>query len=262
MANKTITSGVSFKTLGEIVPPRGKLGPGAYRAPSAQVDAGRKVIASSASYHTTPRASVRCIDDRLHGVRLAGGALSQALMHQFLRGGKLLSDDLVALRRLIAELILHDDCKALEIAPMIVKSRLIDPNATGYQFLSRIGIDIPVDDRKRIVEWARTIPGDYFDARKALRVASIVEPVDGPHVAGYGVVALRPGETFIGDKQLQDASGLKTFVITPWVAFRDARIMEPHDENLARAAAHLALIFTIEVFLEIAGKDMEIGVRW
>jgi hypothetical protein len=198
---------------------------------------------------------------RMHAPRLAGGALSLALMHNFLYGGATLSGNLRELRRLGHYLVFHEDCGALALGAMLVRGRLVNPAASGYGVLGGLGIGAPPVLRRRIVEWARNLSVDYFDVPRAIRVVSEVEQIAGQHNAVEAVVSHRDGYSFVAGPQLATrTNGLLAFAFDPWVARRKAREIGVSAIDQA-AAALLSQVFTAEALLQLGGSDLRVTVH-
>jgi len=259
----TSTRIAQVHTLGNLAPAKGKLGPAHSRATSAQMQTGTRIVTSPANYTRQLGMSVVCVEDRLHRLdpRLAGGGVALGLMNNLIYGGSRLSRDFGELKAQGIRVVIHDDCGAFKLAPTVIKSKLSDVNADGYQLLASMGVDVPMGIRKRIATWAVGLPKDYVDTETARAVADEIDQVQGEHNAVFAAVSLEDGVSFAGGPLLKrETKGLLSFVFDPWVARRMAqRITVSRDD--ATAAEILALVFTAQVFLTLGGPDLKVAVH-
>src|SRR5690242_3138994 len=86
MASSTVAQ---LYTLGDLADARGKLGPAHSKATQAQMAVATNIVSDGSSYSSQLDGCVACVEDRLHrnSARLAGGALSLALMRNLVFGG-------------------------------------------------------------------------------------------------------------------------------------------------------------------------------
>lgn len=256
------TAETQLAVLGELANARGKLGPNHSHATSAQMATATAIVTDRTSYGRVGT-TVVCVEDRLHRLdpRLAGGALSLALMRNFLYGGRRLSADMRELRALDFRLALHQDCGALKLVSGVVVSELGSTAAEGYVLLRAMGVNVPLAVRRRIAAWARTFPADYVDLDAARKLAHEVDSIQGEHNAVFAAVNLQEGVSFTAGPRLKrETGGLLAFAFDPWVARRvAARIAVNRDD--AAAAETLALVFTAQVFLTLGGKDLRIALH-
>lgn len=277
-------------TLGDIAYARGRLGPAHSHATSDQIRLVTELVTASSSYRARLESCVICVEDRLdvngyrkHAARLAGGALSLALMYNFylfLIGAKVegrrLSDDLRALHELGLYLVLHDDCGALKLVANVIKGfvpqdgkgefkGLADMHAEGYKLLAAIGRNVTPKVREDIAAWAKRFPKNYVDVspRQALEMGIIdeVEHIVDEHNAVIAAVSLADGESFTAGPELDErAGGLKAFAFDVWAALRAAHRITVSREH-AGATDALALVFTAQVFLVLGGPDLLVSVH-
>lgn len=249
---------ISVAPLGALSTTSGTFQPSLYGASSAQAQAGTQIIGGSDAYMSTQASmkdGVCCMDDRLDGwLRLAGGALLPALMKNFVHDGELLSGDLRWLKEHGFYLLLHEDCGALAKL-LTILARLQNPEAAGYRLLEADGVYADAGDRRAVAAWAATVTPDYADVDAAKEMVHEVQPVVGQHVAGYVSLIDRPGVTLDAAKKIEDASSLKTLVVTLWVADEIAAYLTD-DETLRRRAALLARVFSAETVLVLGGPEM------
>ena len=260
MAN---TTAAQLHVLGTLAQARGELGSAHSHATSAQMTIGRGIVTAADGYGPVGMCVI-CVEDRLHrpDPRLAGGALSLALMHNFLFGGRHLSGNLLELKAQGFRLALHEDCGALNlVANLAVIKELTNINAEGYKLLAAMGIVVPMVVRKRIAAWAQKLPADYVDRQKALAVVHDIDKVKGQHNADFAAVNFKVGTSFTAGPRLKrETGGLLAFAFDPWVARTCAqRIGVSRGDMLA--AEMLALVFTAQVFLTLGGSDLEIALR-
>lgn len=227
------------------------------------MDTATTIVTDSSSYGRVGT-TVVCVEDRLHRLdpRLAGGALSLALMRNLLYGGSLLSEDLRDLKARGFRLALHDDCGALAlVAKGFVASQLSDVNAEGYKLLAAMGYDVPMNVRKRIALWARNLPASYVDLETGMKFVDELDQIVGAHNAVFAAVSQKEGVSFIGGPQFKKQThGLLSFVFDPWAARSNARRMTDSQDD-ASAAETLALLFTAQVFLTLGGPDLRIALH-
>lgn len=249
--------------LGDLADARGKLGPAHSKATQPQMSAATAVVTDANSYSSHLGECVICVEDRLHrdNPRLAGGALSLALMHNFVFTGAHLSDNLRELKAQDMRLALHEDCGALKLVAGLVIDELSSTNARGYALLGAMGVDVPAEIRRRIADWAHTFPRDYVDIDEALKIVHEVDPVSGEHNAVFAAVSREDGASFTGGPRLKrETNGLLAFAFDPWVARREAqRIAINRDDAIA--AEMLALVFAAQVFLTLGGPDLRIAIH-
>ena len=260
MASTTVAQ---LYTLGDLADARGKLGPAHSKATQAQMAVATSVVSDATSYSSQLDGCVACVEDRLHrnSPRLAGGALSLALMHHLIFGGAHLSDSLRELKAQGFRLALHEDCGALKLVAGLVIDELSDTNARGYALLGAMGVDVPATIRRRIADWARAFPRDYVDMDEALKIVHEVDPVPGEHNAVFAAVSREDGVSFVGGPRIKrETNGLLAFAFDPWVARREAqRIGVSRDDQTA--AEMLALLFTAQVFLTLGGPDLRVALH-
>lgn len=249
--------------LGELADARGKLGPAHSHATQVQMTTAQKIVTDPRSYGEVGGCVV-CVEDRLHRLdpRLAGGALSLALMHNFVFGGGHLSTDLRELKVQGFRLALHEDCGALKlVVARIVMSQLSSTEASGYTLLGSLGVNVPLTVRRRIAEWARKFPADYVDLEATMKVVHEIDQVPGEHNAVFAAISLEDGVSFTGGPRLKrDTSGLLAFAFDPWVARRSAQRIAVARED-AVAAEALALLFTAQVLLTLGGPDLRLALH-
>lgn len=249
--------------LGDLGDARGKLGPAHSRATKPQMMVAAGIVTDGSSYSSRLGNCVVCIEDRLHrpDPRLAGGALSLALMHNFIFGGTRLSRNLSELKAQGHRLALHEDCGALKLVAGVVIDELSSVTARGYTPLKAMGVDVPTPTRQRIARWAKAFPRDYVDMDAALKVVHQVDPVPGQHNAVFAAISLEDGVSFTGGPRLKrETNGLLAFAFDPWVARRSAqRIAVSRDD--AAAAEALALVFTAQIFLTLGGPDLRVALH-
>ncbi len=260
MASTTVAQ---LFVLGDLATTRGKLGPAHSHATSAQMAIATGIITDASSYSSKIGDTVICVEDRLHRLdpRLAGGALSLALIRNFVFGGRHLSEDLRELKALGFRLALHEDCGALKLVTGLVIDELSKLDADGYTLLSAMGKNVPLAVRKRIAVWARSFPRDYVDIEAAMRVVHEIDPVPGRHNAVFAAVSEEDGVTFVGGPRLmRETKGLLAFGFDPWIARRSAqRIAVTRDD--IQAGETLALLFTAQVFLALGGSDLRVALH-
>jgi|GEM_PF-3104803 len=261
MANQSSLD-IAIAPLGALSTASGTFQPSAYGASNAQVEAGARIIGSANAYSSVGASALQgvcCMDDRLEGwLRLAGGALALALMKNFAQGGTLLSEDLRWLKAQGFYLLFHEDCGALANV-LTILGLLSDSNAAGYRLLEADGVVVSMDDRRAIAAWAAGITAGYVDVDAARQVVHEIQPFMGQHVAGYATVIDRPNTTFDAAKKVEDASGLKTFVITTWVADQAAPLITA-DPSLQRRAATVAKVLSAQAVLLLGGPEMVTGL--
>lgn len=256
MANQPLD--VSLAPLGALSTASGIFQPSLYGATPERADAGAAVIGSDVAYQQTVATTVNgvsCMDDRLHGdLRLAGGGATLALMKNFIFGGNSLSDDLRRLRAQGFYVLLHEDCGALAKLLAIV-ARLADVNAPGYRLLEADGVVVDMSLREEIAKWATRMQPDYADTDAAKEAANEVQPVAGDHVAGYLALIDRPNVTLAAAGEIEQASGLKTLVVTAWAA-DDAASRLTDDPAAQKRASTLAKLFSAETVLALGGPEL------
>lgn len=244
--------------LGDLAPARGKHNPVHGEAATR----GTALIGRPSSYtqYSNPRRII-CVDYRLSGAAgLAGGALSLAVMFNYLFGGDRLSHALAYLRETDAYLSLHEECGALRLTGGgFIQRHLTDVNAAGYRFLAGIGYDIPMQTRRKIAAWARGLPADFVDLDRSLGLADEILNVSGSQCGGFVGVSLAYGYGFMAHKQLERETGMGAYRFDPAAAFREAGRMTD-DHTKAEEAANLVLILTAEVLLELGGPRMIGGI--
>lgn len=258
------TTGVAqLLVLGELADARGKLGPAHSKATQPQMATATAVVTDATSYSSQLDSCVACVEDRLHrnSPRLAGGALSLALMYNLIFGGAHLSGNLRELKAQGFRLALHEDCGALKLVSGLVIEELSDVNARGYTLLGAMGVDVPMKIRSRIAAWAATFPRDYVDMDEALKIVHEVDPVPGQHNAVFAAISRENGVSFTGGPRLKrETNGLLAFAFDSWVARREAqRIGVSRDDQVA--AEMLALVFTAQVFLTLGGPDLRVALH-
>jgi hypothetical protein len=264
----TSTAVAQLLVLGKLADARGKLGPAHSKATQAQMATATSIVTDASSYSSRLGEGVICVEDRLHrdNPRLAGGALSLALMHHFVFGGAHLSDNLRELKAQGFRLALHEDCGALKLVANLVISELSSTSARGYTLLGAMGVDVPAKTRQRIAEWAAAFPSDYVDIDMTSRASVLkavheFDPVPGEHNAVFAAISRKDGVSFTGGPRLKrETNGLLAFAFDPWVARRSAqRIGVNRDDQLA--AEMLALVFTAQVFLTLGGPDLRVALH-
>jgi hypothetical protein len=259
----TSTAIAQLFVLGDLAAARGKLGPAHSRATSTQMAIATGIVTGASSYSNKIGNTVICVEDRLHRLdpRLAGGALSLALIRNFVFGGRRLSEDLRELKVLGFRLALHKDCGALKLVVGLVTNELSKLDASGYTLLSAMGKDVPMSVRKRIAAWARVFPKDYADVEDAMKVVHEIDPVSGEHNAIFVAVSEEDGVSFVGGPRLKrETSGLLAFGFDSWAARRNARRIAVAREDIVAGEA-LALLFTAQVLLTLGGPDLRVGLH-
>lgn len=254
--------------LGDLADARGKLGPIHSKATQQQMTTALHIATDAASYSSSLGACVICVEDRLHrnNPRLAGGALSLALMHNLIFGGAHLSDNLRELKAQGFRLALHEDCGALKLVAGLVINELSSTNARGYTLLAAMGVNVPLAVRRRIASWAGKFPRDYVDINMASREAVLktvheFDPVPGQHNAVLAAISREDGVSFTGGPRLKrETNGLLAFAFDPWVARREAQRIGVSRTDQA-AAEMLALVFTAQVFLTLGGPDLRVALH-
>lgn len=257
------TAVAQIHTLGDLADARGKLGPAHSKASQLQMATATGIVTHAGSYSSRIGDCVVCVEDRLHrnDPRLAGGALSLALMRNFIFGGARLSGDLRELEAQGHRLALHEDCGALKLVSGLVIDELSKTDARGYQLLAAMGVDVPSKIRQRIAVWAKAFPRDYVDLAQALKVVHEIDPVPGEHNAVFAAISREDGVSFVGGPRLKrDTNGLLAFAFDPWVARRSARRIGVSREDQV-AAEMLALVFTAQVFLTLGGPDLRVALH-
>jgi hypothetical protein len=208
--------------------------------------------------------TVICVEDRLHrpDPRLAGGAVSLALMHNLLYGGALMSGNLRELKALLFRLALHRKCGALGLVQDgFIQRELSDVNAEGYKLLAATGINVPMAVRRRIAKWATALPANFVDMDAVMSAVDEIDDIEGEHNAVFAAVSLEGGASFIGGPRLKkETNGLLSFGFDPWVAKTSARRIGVAREDQAAAEA-LALVFTAQVFLALGGPDLKVALH-
>jgi len=256
------TSEVQIFTLGDLAAAKGKLGAAHSRATNGQMATATTILTDPASYGSVGT-TVICVEDRLHRFdpRLAGGALSLALMYNFMHGGTRLSQDLLELKARGFHLALHADCGALGlVAKDFVATELTNVNAEGYKLLASMGIKVPMAVRERIAAWARNLPAGYADVEAAQKAVDEIDQITGQHNAVFAAVSARNGRSFTGGPRLKAATnGLLSFAFDPWVAKPNAQRMGGTSDDQA-VAETLALVFTAQVFLALGGPDLKVAL--
>lgn len=247
--------------LGDLAPARGSLDHVNLGVHHHKVARGTELMSVPTSYTPYIHSHVICIDDRLHGAAgLAGGALSLALMHNYIFGGRLLSQALLGLLELGTYLSFHEQCGALELASSgFIQYRLTNVWASGYTVLERLGYTVPMAIRRNIARWVRELPARFIDLDKSMSMAGEILGVSGDHITGFAGISLIAGYGFTAHNELRRATGMNAFRFDPAVAFREARRIAP-GRTIAREAAYLALVFTTEVLLELGGPELVLGV--
>lgn len=257
------TAVAQIYTLGKLADARGKLGPAHSKASQPQMATAISIGTDASSYSSQLGGCVICVEDRLHrnDPRLAGGALSLALMRNLIFGGTRLSGDLRELKAQGFRLALHEDCGALKLVSGLVIDELSKPDARGYRLLSAMGVDVPIAVRRRIAAWAGAFPRNYVDLEEALKVVDEIDKVPGEHNAVLAAVSRKDGVSFVGGPRLKrKTNGLLAFGFDPWVARRSAqRIGVSLDDQVA--AEMLALVFTAQVFLTLGGPDLRVALH-
>ena len=260
MASTTVAQ---LFVLGRLAAARGKLGRTHSKATDSQMATARNIATDPHSYGRVGT-TVICVEDRLHrpDPRLAGGALSLALMRNFLYHGSLLSGDLRELRALGFHLAFHMDCGALGlVAKGFIQRELASTNAEGYKVLEALGYNVPVEIRKRIAKWAQQLPDNYVDLEAAMAAADQIDQITGQHNAVLAAVSKEPGVSFTGGPRLKhETGGLLAFAFDPWVARLSARQIGVTRGEQAAAEA-LAQVFTAQVFLTLGGRDLLVAVH-
>lgn len=249
--------------LGELADARGKLGPAHSRATQAQMAVATGVVSDTTSYSSQLGGCVICVEDRLHlnFPRLAGGALSLALMHNLIFGGRHLSRNLRELKAQGFSLALHEDCGALKLVADLVIGELSKTDARGYTLLSAMGVEVPASIRQRIAKYATTFPRDWVDLPEALKLVDRMDPVPGQHNAVFAAISREDGVSFTGGPRLKrETNGLLAFAFDPWVARREARRIAVSRDD-AITAEMLALVFTAQVFLTLGGPDLRVALH-
>ena len=260
MTSSTRTAFTRVTDLGELAEARGTFQPSAYtvESPDTAIPAGKLVLTQPRNFIRVDEDTtlgVSCMDDRLRSpFRLAGGALSLALMLHFLTREGRFSANLRSLKSLGFYLKLHEDCGALALWLQLVR-QLTDVNAEGYKVLAATGIEVTMPERKEIAAWAATLTADYLDLDAAITVIDEFEPSGGTHMAGYGLIIDRDQTVFDGRAELERLSGLKTFGITTWVA-RSAAARMTNNAQHARLAAILAQLFSAQALLALGGPGL------
>lgn len=264
MASKPATR---LFTLGNLATARGKLGIAHSHATIDQMSAAAGIVTDPRNYSKVGT-TVVCVEDRLDrpDSRLAGGALSLALMRNLLYDGLLLSEDLRDLKARDFHLALHADCGALGlVAQGFISSQLSNVNAEGYKLLDAMGYDVLMSVRKRIAEWANKLPTGYVDLEAAMKFVDEFDQVRGQHNAVFASVSREKGIGFVGGERLKrTTNGLLTFTFTPWAAIQNAerlvgaRTAEARQDVLAAEA--LALLFTAQVFLTLGAPDLRVAL--
>ena len=257
------TSVAQLFVLGDLAAAKGNLGAAHSKATTSQMTTATGIMTDPSSYGRVG-STVICVEDRLHRLdpRLAGGALSLALMHNLAHGGRLLSENLRELKAQGFHLALHGECGALGlVAKGFVASELSDVNAEGYKLLAVMGYDVPMKVRERIAIWARTLPADYVDLEAAQKVVDEIDQITGQHNAVYAAVSKQEGVSFTGGPRLKrETNGLLAFAFDPWIAKPNARrIAVSRDDQIAAEA--LALVFTAQVFLTLGGPDLRVALH-
>lgn len=263
------TTAARLYVLGNLAKARGKLGPAHSHATPAQITTTEQIATDVRSYGSVGSCVV-CVEDRLHrpDPRLAGGALSLALMHNFLFGGRYLSVNFRELKALGFRLALHDDCGAFNLAEgkakgneAFVQRELGHVDAEGYKLLAALGVEVPMTVRRRIAQWARQLPGDYVDRKRAVEVVHEIDKITGEHNAVLAAISLKEGVSFTGGPRLKrETRGLLAFAFDPWVARKSAQKMGISREDVVAAEA-LALVFSAQVFLTLGGRDLRVAVH-
>lgn len=257
------TSIAQLFVLGNLAAAQGKLGPAHSNATSAQMAIATGIVTDPHSYGRVG-STVVCVEDRLHrpDPRLAGGAVSLALMHNFLYGGPFLSATLRELKAQGFRLALHTDCGALGlVARGFIASELSNVAAEGYKLLAAMGYNVPTAVHRRIADWARSFPVGYVDLAGAQKVVHEIDQIAGQHNPVFAAVSKEKGVSFTGGLRLKrETNGLLAFAFDPWVARQASqRIGVSRDDQVAAEA--LALVFTAQVFLTLGGPDLRIAVH-
>jgi len=251
-----------FATLGKFATAKGQLGAVRSGATERQMAIVTDILTDPDSFGPVGT-TVICVEDRLHrpDPRLAGGALSLALMYNFVSGGTLLSADLRKLKAEGFRLALHRDCGALGlVATGFVATELSNVNAEGYKLLGAMGYDVPATIRRQIAEWARKLPANYVDRDAAMAIVDEIDDVEGQHNAVAAAMSMEDGVSFIGGPRLKrETGGLLSFGFDPWIAERSARRLADGDKRAV--ARTLALVFTAQVFLTLGGPDLRIALH-
>ncbi len=257
------TSVAQLYTLGDLATAQGTLGAAHSKATKSQMTVAAEIVTNPRSYGTVGT-TVICVEDRLHrpDPRLAGGAVSLGLMHNFLYGGPLLSVNLRELKAQRIRLALHRDCGALKlVANGFVQRELSNVNAEGYKLLAAMGVDVPMNVRTRIAAWARNMPAEYVDLDTVMKTVNEIDEIEGAHNAVFAAVSMKDGVSFTGGPRLKrETNGLLSFAFDPWVARRVARQIGVARDDQA-AAEVLALVFTAQVFLALGGSDLRVALH-
>lgn len=257
------TSVAQLFVLGDLATPKGKLGAAHSKATTSQMTVATGIMTDPRSYGRVG-STVICVEDRLHRLdpRLAGGALSLALMYNFVYGGGLLSANLRELKAQGFHLALHADCGALGlVAKGFIASELSNVNAEGYKLLAAMGVEVPMAVRQRIAAWAQKLPAGYVDLEAAQKAVDEIDQITGVHNAVYAGVSREEGVSFVGGPRLKrETNGLLAFAFDPWVAKPNARRIGVTRDDQAAAEA-LALVFTAQVFLALGGRDLRVALH-